>query len=113
MGKPGTGNAVSARAEYIGARQASEGTETSQYLEERKSTETPRVVASESGPAQTGYVQACRRCVAGVVGRPSGLCLARRESQSSELVEEQWNSDTTEGNSPVDESSKPPAAVPE
>ena len=49
MGKPGTGNAVSARAEYIGARQASEGTETSQYLEERKSTETPRVVASERG----------------------------------------------------------------
>ena len=29
-----------------------EGTETSQYLEERTSTETPRVVASESGPGQ-------------------------------------------------------------
>src|SRR5688500_16205808 len=49
MGKPGTGNAVSSRAEYIGAWKASEGTETSQYLEERKSTETPRVVASERG----------------------------------------------------------------
>jgi hypothetical protein len=71
MGKPGTGNAVSSRAEYIGAGKASEGTETSQYLEERKSTETPRVVASERGPAQTGDVQACRRCVAGVVGRAS------------------------------------------
>src|SRR5690349_20065978 len=69
MGKPGTGNAVSARAEYIGAWQASEGTETSQYLEERKSTETPRVVASERGSAQTGQVQACRRCLTGVVGR--------------------------------------------
>jgi hypothetical protein len=45
---------VSSRAEYIGARKASEGTETSQYLEERKSTETPRVVASERGSAQTG-----------------------------------------------------------
>src|SRR5919106_6909033 len=49
MGKPGTGNAVSARAEYIGAEEASGGTETSQYPEERKSTETPRVVASERG----------------------------------------------------------------
>src|SRR5436190_12218828 len=74
MGKPDTGNAVSARAEYIGARQASEGTETSQYLEERKSTETPRVVASERGRAQTRQVQARRRCLPGVVGRPaSGL----------------------------------------
>jgi hypothetical protein len=70
MGKPGTGNAVSARAEYIGAWQASEGTETSQYLEERKSTETPRVVASERGssPNRLGAsVQAlpsrgCRTC---------------------------------------------------
>src|SRR3954467_4045175 len=68
MGKPGTGNAVSARAEYIGAWQASEGTETSQYLEERKSTETPRVVASERGSAQTWPVQARTRCRPGVVG---------------------------------------------
>ena len=30
-----------------------EGTETSQYLEEEKSTEMPRVAASEIGPAQT------------------------------------------------------------
>ena len=29
-----------------------QGTETSQYLEERTSTETPRVVASESGSGQ-------------------------------------------------------------
>ena len=31
------------------------GTETSQYPEERKSTETPSVAASERGPAQTGW----------------------------------------------------------
>ena len=31
-----------------------ERTETSKYLQERKSTETPRVVASEIGPAD-GY----------------------------------------------------------
>jgi hypothetical protein len=30
-----------------------QGTETSQYLQERKSTETPSVAASESGLAQT------------------------------------------------------------
>ena len=30
-----------------------EGTETSQYLEEEKSTEIPRVAASEIGTAQT------------------------------------------------------------
>jgi hypothetical protein len=34
---------------------ATQGTETSQYLEERKSTETPSVAASERGPAQTGW----------------------------------------------------------
>ena len=33
---------------------ATQGTETSQYLEERKSTETPSVAASERGRAQTG-----------------------------------------------------------
>ena len=33
---------------------ATQGTETSQYLEEKKSTETPSVAASERGPAQTG-----------------------------------------------------------
>ena len=33
---------------------ATQGTETSQYLEEKKSTETPLVAASERGLAQTG-----------------------------------------------------------
>ena len=33
-----------------------QGTETSKYLEERKSTETPSVAASERGRAQTGRV---------------------------------------------------------
>ncbi len=35
------------------SREPTRGTETSQYPEERKSTETPRVAASESGRAQT------------------------------------------------------------
>ena len=36
----------------IGSEEATRGTETSKYPEERKSTETPLVVASERGPAQ-------------------------------------------------------------
>ena len=32
-----------------------QGTETSKYLQERKSTETPKVVASEIGPAD-GFI---------------------------------------------------------
>ena len=52
MGKPGRGHARSSRAEFIGARKQTQGTETSKYLEERTSTETPLVVASERGPGQ-------------------------------------------------------------
>ena len=57
MGKPGRGHARSSRAEYIGARKQTQGTETSKYLVERTSTETPLVVASERGSAQTGEKQ--------------------------------------------------------
>ena len=45
---------------------ATQGTETSQYLEEKKSTETPSVAASERGSAQTGRDTA-RGCGAGIV----------------------------------------------
>jgi hypothetical protein len=38
--------------EYIGIKKQTQGTETSKYLEERTSTETPLVVASESGLGQ-------------------------------------------------------------
>ena len=61
-------------SEYIGGGEATGGTETSKYPEERKSTETPRVAASESGSAQTdASVQAWGRCRVGVAGRaPQG-----------------------------------------
>ena len=39
------------RAEYIGSVQPTQGTETSKYLAEKKSTEIPLVVASERGQA--------------------------------------------------------------
>ena len=38
--------------EYIAMKRRTRGTETSQYPEERTSTETPLVVASERGPGQ-------------------------------------------------------------
>ena len=53
MGKPDRGHARSSRADFIGARKQTQGTDTSQYLEEKKSKETPQVVASERGIAQT------------------------------------------------------------
>ena len=40
-------------SEYIGDQKQTQGTETSKYLEERTSTETPLVVASERGPGQS------------------------------------------------------------
>ena len=47
MGKPGAVNSASPE------REPTRGTETSKYPEERKSTETPQVAASERGLAQT------------------------------------------------------------
>ena len=87
MGKPGTGNAVSSGAEYIGVRKPTGRTETSKYPEEWKSTDTPRVVASERGPAQTRQVKAGTRCLLGVVGLVSGSCLIQRQLQSKALGE--------------------------
>jgi hypothetical protein len=57
------------RLNKIGRRKRTEGTETSQYLQERKATATSLVVASERERAQTElHVQARARCAAGVVG---------------------------------------------
>ena len=42
--------------EHIGVLKRTRGTETSKYPEERKSIETPLVVASERGPAEPGRV---------------------------------------------------------
>gem|GEM_PF-6602941 len=39
--------------EYIGHVEGTQGTETSKYLEERKETSIPLVVANETGIAQT------------------------------------------------------------
>jgi hypothetical protein len=49
MGKPGGSNVPSPRK-----AEPTQGTETSKYLEEKKSNEIPKVAASEMGRAQTG-----------------------------------------------------------
>ncbi len=45
--------------EYIGLQEQTRGTETSKYPEERTSTETPLVVASERGPGRMVYKGEC------------------------------------------------------
>jgi hypothetical protein len=54
MGKP-TGASQYSWAEHIGPGRRTRGTETSQYLQEKKSTEIPLVAASERGEAQHLY----------------------------------------------------------
>src|SRR3954454_6132682 len=87
MGKPSAVNTALPPAEYIGGLEASRGTETSQYPEERKSTETPRVVASERGSAQTWPGEARTRCRSGVVGPLSERCVSRRELPNQSIAE--------------------------
>ena len=47
MGKPSGSNVPLSRTESIGAGSETRGSETSQYLKEKKSTEIAQVVASE------------------------------------------------------------------
>lgn len=63
MGKPGGSHVPSRVTEYIGYVALTQGSETSQYLQESKSNETPPVAASERGPAQTDWIRSV-----GVVG---------------------------------------------
>ena len=48
-------------AESIGGHERTQGSEPSQYLEEKKATAIPKVVASEIGTAQTWYTLGCSR----------------------------------------------------
>ncbi len=53
MGKPSRCQHRERPAEYIGGREPTQGSEPSQYLEEKKATAIPLVAASERGTAQT------------------------------------------------------------
>ena len=74
-------------AESIGGVKTTWGSEPSQYPQEKKTTVIPGVAASDTGRAQTVYVQACRRCVGGVVGATSRICLSGTELQTGLLIE--------------------------
>ena len=52
-GETHEGKALVSLAESIGQWKPTQGSETSQYLEEKKSNEIPSVAASEGGRAQT------------------------------------------------------------
>ena len=95
MGKPGTGNTVSSRREYIAPWKRTGGSETSQYPQEEKSIEIPSVAASERGRAQTSSSD-----TRGVVGLSQG---AAREVIKPACSRRSLERPTREGDSPVDE----------
>ena len=53
MEQSGRSNVLSSYTESIGIGSETQGSETSQYLQEKKSTEIPQVVASERGSSLT------------------------------------------------------------
>ena len=57
MGKPGRSYVLSPQHEFIVLQELTQGSETSQYLEEEKSNETPKVAASEMGRGQTVMIR--------------------------------------------------------
>ena len=99
MGKPNAGNTALSHSESIGVLMQTQGSETSQYLEEKKSTEIPLVVASERGTAQTD----CSNTL-GVVGLSQG---AAREVIKPACSRRSLERPTREGDSPVDETHWP------
>ena len=71
------------QAEHIGPREATGGTETSKYPEERKSTETPGVAASETGNSPNP--RTCKRqgvAARGLLGLGAESLLSRAESET-------------------------------
>jgi hypothetical protein len=77
---------ASRRAEFIGPYELTQGTETSKYLEERKSTETPSVAASEIGHSPN---------------RSSDRGCGSRERLQKSYQPKCLERHTTEGDSPV------------
>lgn len=90
------------------------GTETSKYPEERKSTETPGVAASETGPEpKPAHVQATGRCCAGVAGRAIPRACSLGRSHKATRKRNGMGRPAAAGESPVRGSVWPPRRVPE
>ena len=64
-GNPTAGNSSDYVVSKVATSELTEGTETSKYLEENKSTEIPLVAASERGLGQTSMLACwgCRTCI--------------------------------------------------
>jgi hypothetical protein len=89
MGEPGRGNALSSSAEFIGRSKQTEGTETSQYLQEKKETSISQVAASERETAKTDGMSKLAGVVPPVLrGRSGSCCKGIGESQTHLLVEQ-------------------------
>ena len=58
MGEPTSSNVEGLSLEYIEWKETTEGSDTSQYLQEKKTIVIPLVAASEKGSAQTNIVSA-------------------------------------------------------
>ena len=94
MGKPGRGHALSPPAEYIGRMGRTQGTETSQYLQEEKETSIPLVAASERGRAKTyGMLKHAGVVPWGLWGRRGSGCEQTEELQTYLLVEQSGKAD--------------------
>jgi hypothetical protein len=103
MGQPDPGNTGSSPAESIGGLRTTEGTETSHYLQEKKTNVIPLVAASEMGTAQTGrHVKACRFCATGVAGGCRTQLQQGREVTKYASSRMALERSAIEGDSPVD-----------
>ena len=56
MGQPAADNPAVSPTEYIGRWKTTQGSEPSQYLQEKKTIVIPKVVANEMGLVQTKIV---------------------------------------------------------
>ena len=88
MGEPDRGHALSPPPERIGREEATRGTETSKYPEERKSTEIALVAASERAPSPNPCTCKPHGVAArGLRGRMSESVRARARSETMVVAE--------------------------
>src|SRR5436190_4916917 len=101
MGQPAESHVSASHDEFIVVWKPTGGSEPSQYPQEEKATAIPSVAASERGTAQTGQVQACRRCLVGVVGRCSSRLQTTRGVRNYQPSRRLLEQAAIEGESPV------------
>ena len=107
-GNPGGATPTYPSPERIGRRGTTRGTETSKYPEERKSTETARVAASESATAQTrASVKGPEPLPLGGCGAPCPRTRVLGRSQKADRQRNGLGRPAEQGESPVREAAPP------